>query len=280
MNVLVTGPYGRCGTALVDHLHDDPAYEFTYLNRSDRPADDPYGGYDTHVADVADYEAVRSAFDGQDAVVHLAAYPYTDGSWRDVLEPNVVGTYNVLEAARDAEVESVVFGSTNHVMGIYEEEFAPDLYDPGHDLLLDHTDPVRPDSYYGASKSFGEDLGRYYVEDCEYPRRFYALRICSVRMPEYDHPYGDAERRVHEGEFERDSEDYDRAVARMKGMWHSRRDFAHQVECCLRDDTVTFGIVNGVSDNDRRWFSVQHARETIGYDPQDNGERWDDPPSE
>ena len=80
MNVLVTGPYGRCGTALVDHLHDDPAYEFTYLNRSDRPADDPYGGYDTHVADVADYEAVRSAFDGQDAVVHLAAYPYTSAS--------------------------------------------------------------------------------------------------------------------------------------------------------------------------------------------------------
>ena len=277
MNVVVTGAYGRCGTAIIDHLAEDEAYEFTYLNRSDRSAEDPYGGYDTVVADIEDYEASRPAFDGQDAVVHLAAYPFTEGSWDDVRGPNVDGMYNALEAAREAEVESFVFGSTNHVMGMYETENAPEIYDPDHDLVVDHTDPTRPDSYYGTTKAFGEDLGRQYVENYEYPKRFYALRICSVRMPEYDHPYGDAEQGIEDGDFERGSEEYDETVARMKAMWHSRRDFAHEIECCLQDDSVEFGIFSGVSDNDRRWYDLEHARAQIGYRPQDNGEEWDAP---
>ncbi|WP_276257127.1 NAD-dependent epimerase/dehydratase family protein [Halomontanus rarus] len=281
MNVLVTGPYGRCGTAIIDHLHDREEYDFTYLNRSDRPDDHPYGGYDTVVADVTDYDAIRPAFDGQDAVIHLAAYPYTDGSWDDVHDPNVDGMHNVLEAARDAEVETFVFGSTNHVMGMYELENEPEIYYPGHGIALDHTDPVRPDSYYGTTKSFGENLGRQYVEndEYEYPMRFYALRICTVNDAEYDHPYGDAEAGVDEGEFERDSDEYERRVARMKGMWQSRRDFAHLIDCCLEDDTVEFDVFNGVSDNDRRWYSLEHARSVLGYAPRDNGEEWDEPPA-
>ena len=279
MDVVVTGMYGRCGTAIIDHLDDGEEYDFTYLNRSDRPNDHPYGGYDTVVADIRDYEASRPAFDGQDAVVHLAAYPFTEGSWDDVRGPNVDGMYNALEAAREAEVESFVFGSTNHVMGMYETENAPELYSPDHDLVVDHTDPVRPDSYYGTTKAFGEDLGRQYVENYEYPKRFYAVRICSVRMPEYDHPYGDAEQGVENGEFERGSDEYEETVARMKAMWHSRRDFAHEVECCLQEDSVEFGVFSGVSDNDRRWYDLEHARARIGYRPQDNGEEWDAPPA-
>ncbi|ELZ15404.1 NAD-dependent epimerase/dehydratase [Haloterrigena salina JCM 13891] len=273
----MTGSYGRCGTAIIDHLHDDDRYEFTYFNRSDRE-EGPYAEYETVVGDVADYETLREACEGQDAVVHLAAYPYTDGDWTDIFRPNIVGMYNVLEAAREAEVESVIFGSTNHVMGMYEIENAPEIYERDHDLVIDHTDPVRPDSYYGASKSFGEDLGRYYIEDCEYPKQFYALRICSVRSEEYDHPYGDAEIGVEEGDWECGSDEYEEQVARMKATWQSRRDFAHQIDCCLRDDSVEFDIFSGVSDNRRRWYDLEHARARIGYDPQDDGEEWDAPP--
>ncbi|GAB3673131.1 NAD-dependent epimerase/dehydratase family protein [Halopiger thermotolerans] len=279
MDVLVTGSYGRCGTAIIDHLHDREEYDFTYYNRSDRPDDHPYGEYDTVVGDISDYETLRDACEGQDAIVHLAAFPSAEGDWRDVFEPNIVGMYNVLEAAREAEVESIVFGSTNHVMGMYELENAPEIYGRDHDLVLDHTDPVRPDSYYGASKSFGEDLGRYYIEDCEYPTQFYALRICTVNSSEYDHPYGDAEQGVDEGDWERGSDAYECWVARMKAMWQSRRDFAHQIDCCLQDDDVEFDIFYGVSDNRRRWFDLEHARARIGYDPQDDGEEWNSPPA-
>ncbi|RDI69908.1 NAD-dependent epimerase/dehydratase family protein [Halopelagius longus] len=278
MDVLMTGAYGRCGTAVIDHLHDRDEYDFTYFNRSDRPEDHPYGGYDTVVGDVADAVALRSAAEGQDAMVHMAAYPDTDGSWDDVFEPNIIGMYNALEAAREAEMESFVFLSTNHVMGGYEQEFAPDIYYPDHDLVLDHTDPVRPDSFYGMTKAYGEDMGRYYLENYEYPKQFYALRVCTVNMPEYDHPYGDAEHAVDEGRTERGSAEYEEMVARMKAMWQSRRDFAHEIDCCLRDDDVEFGIFSGVSDNQRRWYDLEHARARIGYNPQDDGEEWDSPP--
>lgn len=275
MDVLMTGTYGRCGTAIIDHLHDDDSYDWTHYNRSDRPDGHPYGGYETVVGNVTEREKLRSAIDGHDAVVHLAAYPYTDGTWEDVVGPNVQGMYNALEAAREAEVETFVFGSTNHVMGMYEAENAPEIYYPGHGVALDHTDPVRPDSYYGTTKAFGEAICRQYAECFDYPEHVYAIRICSVRMPEYDHPFGDAERQVDHGEIERGSDAYNKQVARLRAMWQSRRDFAHQIDCCLQDDSVEFGIFSGVSNNDRRWYSLEHARSTIGYTPRDNGETYD-----
>jgi len=278
MDVLVTGAYGRVGTAIIDYLHDNEDYEFTYYNRSDRPEDHRYGGYDTVVGDVADRDRIIEAAEGHDAMVHLAAYPYTGGSWEDIHGPNIEGMHNALDAARKAGMETFVFGSSNHAVGMYEREGSPEIYYPGHGVALDHEPEVRPESFYGTSKAFGEDLGRQYTELYDYPASFYALRICSVRHREYDHPYGDAERGVDEGNMERGSEAYDRQVARMKAMWQSRRDFALQVDCCLQDDTVDFGIFSGVSDNDRRWFSVEHARATIGYSPQDNGDEWSEPP--
>ena len=277
MNVLITGGTGRCARALTEHLGGN--YEFTYLDVVEPPAGPEYAQAETIVADIADYEAIRPAFDDQDAVVHLAAFTQVASSWRDVLEPNIIGTYNVLEAARDAEVESVVFASTNHVVGMYEKDLAPELYTEENDFVLDHTAPVRPDSHYAVSKSFGEDLGRYYIENYDYPRRFYALRICSLREDPYDHPYGDAERGVEDGRWERDSSEYRRSVARLKASWHSQRDFAHEVDCCLEDDSVEFDIFSGVSDNRRRWFDLEHARAVIGYDPQDDGSEWDGPPT-
>jgi len=277
MDVVNVGAYGTCGTAIIDHLYGREAYEFTSLNRSDRPDDHPYGGYDTVLADVSNLEAIRPGFEGQDAAVHWAADSSVSAPWDSVLENNIVGTYNVLEAAREAAVESVVFASTNHVMGMWETEGAPDIYELDSEVMVDHTDPVRPDSFYGTSKAFGEHLGRYYVENHDYPKRFYALRICNVADAAHDHPYAGVEEAVASGDLERDSEEYVRRLHRKKAMWHSRRDLAHQVDCCLRDDTVEFDVFYGVSDNDRRWFDIDHARETIGYDPRDNGEEWTGP---
>jgi NAD(P)-dependent dehydrogenase (short-subunit alcohol dehydrogenase family) len=270
MDVLLTGAHGTVGTVVTDHLGDD--HEFTLLDREDRP------GRETFVADVSDYDAIRPAFDGQDAVVHLAGYPSTDGTWPEVLENNVLGTQNALEAADDAGVERFVFASSIHAVGMYEVDNAPEIYTREFDLTVDHTDPVRPDSPYGASKAAGEDFGRFYAENRDL--RFYALRICSIRDPEYDHPYGDAERGVDDGRWERGSEAYNERVARLKGTWQSRRDFARMVECCLADESVEFDAFYGVSDNDpdRRWVDLDHAREVLGYDPVDRGDDWDAPP--
>ena len=272
MNVLLTGSYGRVGTAVIDHLAGEDEYDVTYLDREDHP------DHDTVVADVADYDAIRSAFNDTDAMIHLAGYPETDGTWGEILENNIVGMYNALEAAADAGTETFVFASSNHAVGMYEVENAPAIYEPDFELTVDHRSPVRPDSFYGTSKAFGEDLGRFYVENRDFPTTFYALRLCSVRHAEYDHPYGDAEEGVDEGQWERNNEQYETQVARMKAMWQSRRDLADMVERCLVTTDPDFDVFYGVSDNERRWFDIDHARDVIGYDPQDDGEEWDAPP--
>lgn len=271
-NVLVTGAFGRVGTAIIAHLGSRSEYNFQYLDRQ------PSEEFDGITADITNRAALETAFEGIDAVVHLAGYPETDGSWPEILENNIIGMQRTLSAARKANVETFVFASSNHAVGMYEVEHAPELYDSGYELLVDHTVPHRPDSFYGTSKCFGEDLGRYYIENYESPSRLYALRIGSVRSPPYDHPYGDAERGVERGDWDRGSERYVREVRRMKATWQSRRDLAQMVDCCLRDDSVDFDVFYGVSDNDRRWFDLTHARSTIDYDPRDNGETWESPP--
>lgn len=269
MDVLLTGALGRVGTAIADHSTGD--HRFHLFDRLDHPDVDVVG-------DVADFDAFRGAAGDADAIVHLAGASRKESPWPDVLEGNVVGGYNCFEAARQAEVEKVVLASSNRVVGMYEQEHAPDVYDPDYDLVLDANTPVRPDSYYATSKVFDEALGRYYVENRAYPKRVYALRICSVRAPPYDHPFGDAEIGVERGELQRGSDEYHRVARRLQASWLSRRDAAALIDACLVDDSVEFDVFYGVSDNAGRWFDIEHAAETIGFRPSDSAEEWSSPP--
>jgi len=274
MDVLLTGAGGTVGTAITGHLD----HSFTCLDVADGDRTDV-------VADVREYEAVRPHFDGHDAVVHLALTPGTGGpddrslGWSEPLADNLEALHNVYEAAVDAGLDSVVFASSNHAVGMVEVRNAPDVYhyhDSG--IRAGHDEPHRPDSRYGLTKSYGEDLGRLAAE--AHGVRSYSLRLGAIRDPEYDHPYGDAERGVDEDRWDRGSDAYREQVARMKGLWQSRRDCAHMVDCCLRDDTVDWDHFYGVSGNERRWLNdLEYARETIGYEPRDDGEAWDGPPA-
>ncbi|QLG28934.1 NAD(P)-dependent oxidoreductase [Halorarum halophilum] len=293
-NVLVTGPFGEAGEAILNYLAEKKRYDFTYLDRNDHPE------YDTHVADITDYEAIRPAFDGQDAVIHLAAQSDAGADFEDVIEPNIVGTYNVLKAMKEADVGKLIFASSQRIMGLYEEEHAPELYEEDYPseyepLRLTHKTLPKPDGYYGATKMFGEHIGQTHARRDGAPHQVYSLRISSVRTKEYDHPYGDAERGVDRGEeykvdddevwdqsqtgsWERGSQEYEEMEKRLKASWTSQRDFANLLECCLEDEDVTYDTFYAVSGNDARWFDIEHAKAVLGYEPQDNGSEWESPP--
>ena len=117
MSTLVTGAFGRVGTALIDHATDTAG--FTYLDTIDHP-DIP-----CTVADIADYPSFAETVRGTDALIHLAAASRVDAAWPSVIQSNVIGAYNCFEAARRKEVETVVFASTNHVVGMYEQDHPP-----------------------------------------------------------------------------------------------------------------------------------------------------------
>jgi NAD+ dependent glucose-6-phosphate dehydrogenase len=162
-----------------------------------------------------------------------------------VLRNNIDGTQVVMRAAVDEGVERFAFASSNHAVGGYEtEDRTPDLYRPDDDYRLDGTELPRPGNLYGVSKAAGESLGRFYHD--EFDMSVVCVRIGNLTK---DHP----------------PREYERGQA----MWLSHRDCAHLFDRCLRA-TYGYEVVYGISNNDRRYYSIERAREALGYDPADN----------
>ena len=210
--VLVTGAEGTIGTAVREHL--GARYQLVSLTRTPQP-------FESHVADIAELDTIRPAFEGVDAVVHLAASPAIETPWDDVLRNNLVGTYNVYEAARLAGCGRIVFASSNHAVGMYEVEGAPQIYEPDDDRLVDHRAEPRPDSLYGVSKLYGEALGRLYHD--RHGLSVFNLRIGSVE-PEDDPTLPSSNPLL-------DLDDAGRH-ARMRAVWLSRRDCTELIAAC------------------------------------------------
>lgn len=244
--VLVTGMSGIIGGVAGRDLAKD--HNVRALNRR------PVEGFETVTADITDLDAIRPAFEGVDTVVHMAAYLGPDDQQQ--LEVNVRGTFNVFEAAREAGVRRIVFGSSGSTMHAYETEepflamTEARLSDiPQPNPALTHLDPPRPDNVYGAAKLFGESLGRSFAE--QHDISVICIRLGRVR--EEDRP----------------------ASAREAAVYLSHRDAAQVVRRCVEaPESVMFDIVFGVSDNFTRFRDLEHARDVIGYEPQDGIRRW------
>jgi NAD+ dependent glucose-6-phosphate dehydrogenase len=254
-NVLVTGATGVIGKAVREMLSD--RYNLHYLTRS--PADFP-----SHVADITDLDAIQPAFEGMDAVVHLAASSSVESTWEEILPNNLIGTYNVYEAAKRAGVETIVFASSNHTIGVYEIEGSPELYELDDPRVYDHTVDVRPDSLYGMSKVYGEALGRYYAD--MHGMRVFNLRIGSVRDADdpRDPSIGEASPPLL------NLETSEQRYQRMRGTWLSRRDCCDLIARCLDNQDLNWAVVYGISDNPRQFWDISHAKEVLGYDPKDS----------
>lgn len=253
--VLVTGAEGTIGTAVRGQLGE--RYELHALTRT--PQDFP-----SHVADITDLDAIRPAFEGMDAVVHLAATISVESPWESILPNNLVGTYNVFEAARSAGVERIVFASSNHAIGMYEVDGAPDIHELDDPRVYDHTAEIRPDSLYGVSKVYGEALGRYYHD--RFGLKVFSLRIGTVR-PE-DDPLSEEVLKASPPLL--NLQEREQRRKRMRATWLSQRDCCQLISRCLDVEDVDWAIVYGISNNPRQMWDISHARKILGYEPQDS----------
>ena len=252
--VLVTGAAGVIGQGFIRHFGEK--YEITGLDLKEAP------GVPTLVANVDDLDAIAPAFVGVDSVVHLAAAISVDSPWDAVLHANLIGTYNVFEAARRAGVKSIVFASSNHTVGGYELDGLPSIYDLKDTRVYDHTVEVRPDSLYGVSKVYGEALGRHYSD--AFGLRVYSLRIGSVR--------GDDDPRdpsVAKGSFWLDLTP-EQKFERTRATWLSQRDAAGLISACIEAEQTKFAVVYGISNNPRQMWDISHAKDALGWVPKDS----------
>lgn len=160
MRILVTGATGRVGRPLVSRLRDE-GHQVRVLQRGKTgPADGSSGDLEVVTGSIADAAAVRRAVADVDAVCHLAALmpPFGDEA---LFQANVVGTFNVIEAIRDAGATArLVFASTDATYGTgLSKRSYPQPITEG-------TSP-EPTNFYGTTKVVGEDLvgqaGRIYA---------------------------------------------------------------------------------------------------------------------
>ena len=147
--VLVTGMSGLIGELF--RKHAGTKYTLSALNRG------PVEGVECHQADIRDLGEIESAFHGKDVVVHLAALAKADATWEEALQFNVVGTYNVFEAARRAGVKRVIYASSGATVTGWERELPYSAIVEGHyDQVpatwpkVTHETPTRPASTGGA----------------------------------------------------------------------------------------------------------------------------------
>jgi NAD+ dependent glucose-6-phosphate dehydrogenase len=262
--VLVTGATGQIGYMTFTAMHEQPdRFDAYAADVRKSPSDRVPGAWTLDIpddrftfCDLADYDAAARVIDGMDIVVHLAADP-EGHTWDSVLHNNVIATYNVFEAARQAGVQRIVAASSIMVsQGHREQEPYRALWERRHDGITADVTPVSPDipaeprSLYGASKVWTESLARVYAD------RHDISCIC-IRI----------------GQVERDRPRPPQGA----DIYVSQRDIVQIItRAVAAPPDLRFGIYYGMSDNDLRWVDIEGARCDLGYEPQDRAEEHHD----
>jgi uronate dehydrogenase len=194
---------------------------------------EPRGAEECATAELGDFDAVMEVVKDCDAIVHFGAAP-AERPWDEILNSSIRGGYNVYEAARRHGVRRIVYASSIHAVGYVRRESGADTETPHW-----------PDSLYGVSKCFVEDLAKLYW--MKFGIESACLRINSC-FPEP-------------------------ADRRHLATWLSYRDLVQLVERCLLAERIGHTVVYGISDNRERFFSNEKAAH-LGFRPQDSAESY------
>ncbi len=225
--ILITGAAGDVGT----HLRRELAGQYV-LRVSDLRSLKKINREEKFVrADISRFADALRITKGVDAIVHLGGYS-VEGPWEGILSANIIGCYNVFEAARRNGVKRILFPTSNHATGFYRR-----------DQTIDHRVYPRPDSRYGVSKVFGEALASLYAD--KYGMEMFCMRIGNVNPVPID--------------------------KRRLSLLFTPRDLAQLVSIGIEHPAIRFEIVYGVSKNKRSWYDNSNAYR-LGYKPLDDSE--------
>lgn len=242
MRIMFTGGSGKAGRHAIAHLIEQG---HRVLNVDRVPLDMP--GVETRIADITDAGQVfdiMASYAGLDeleagtgvpkfdAVVHFAAIPrILVTSDNECYRVNVLGTYNILDAAVKFGVPKVIFASSETTYGVC---FADGERKPEY-VPVDEDHPTVPEDSYAMSKVVNEVTARSFQQRSGID--IYGLRINNVIEPH---------------EYARDFPQYiaDPSLRRRNIFAYiDARDLGHMVDCCLKTDGLGYEVFN-VSNDD------------------------------
>src|SRR4051812_11198038 len=234
--VLVTGAAGAIGytasVALEARGHTVRGYD---RGPSRRPGEHVVG-------ELSDVATLKSAMEGIEIVVHLAATPDNADFVTDLLPNNIVGTYNVFEAAVAAGVERVVYASTLRVVAglVWGNRSEP----------VTAADGLHPHDFYSLTKCCGELMGEMYV-------KWGKLSVICVRCGWF------VRNRAEAASMEK--------MEAAHKVYLSHRDgaefFCRAVEA---EDVKSPHLFATRKNQGKTVLDLAEAKEIIGYEPQDS----------
>jgi hypothetical protein len=232
MRVLLTGAAGYIGGLVIAHLAD----RYDWILTDVRPPADTRG-LPVVRADITEIAALHPLCKEVETIVHLAATSDPDAAWQDLLPHNIIGVYNVFQAASEAGCRRVVLAGSVQAVDAYPR-----------DIQIHAAMPVAPSTLYGATKAWGEAVAAFYA----YQKNLSAicLRIGWV-MPRHD-------RRIVPGFPHLD------AVL-------THEDLMRLITASIdAPDDLRFGVFHGISDNRWKRLDISDARQRLKYEPQDD----------
>lgn len=232
--VLVTGAAGRIGSYFAEQNH--ARYELRLMVQHDADGEKVKQYGEVVTADLSDLERLKTICAGIDTVVHMAGDPDPSATWHDLLDANIIGTYNLFVAAKAAGCRRVIHASSIHAVSGYPP-----------DAQVKTSEPVNPGDLYGVSKCFGEALGRYMANK-------EGLSVIALRI----------------GAFQPIEAARDASSLSMLDAFVSHRDLNQLIVRCVEVENLQFAILHGLSDNRFKRMDISDARELVGYAPQDD----------
>ncbi len=232
--VLVTGAAGRIGTSFANFAKD--RYELRLMTSPRKSGDALRRLGEVVSADLADFAALKEICSGIDTVVHLAASAAVSTPWPQLLNNNIIGTYNIFAAAGEAKCRRVVYASSIHAVSGYPRSYQ-----------VHSDDPVNPGDLYGVSKCFGEAMARHMA--IQHGVSSIVLRIGSFQP---------RERAAEKNSIE------------MMQSFVSHRDLDQLICRSIDDIGLEFAIFHGLSDNLFERMEIDSAKQELGYSPEDD----------
>ncbi|MEO1694715.1 MAG: NAD(P)-dependent oxidoreductase, partial [Pseudomonadota bacterium] len=228
--LLMTGAAGGVGTAIRPLL---PAFA-EHVVLSDIAEIDDCAAHETFKpCELSDEAAVADLVTGCDGIIHFGGISI-EKPFDLILQGNIVGLYNLYEAARHNGKPRIIFASSNHAIGYYRR-----------DQRLDNTVVPQPDSLYGVSKVFGENIASLYFN--KFSQETLSVRIGSC-FPEPKNP-------------------------RMLATWMAVEDLADLCARAFAAPRLGHTIVYGASANDETWWDNSNAA-FLGWTPQHTSAKW------
>lgn len=228
--ILVTGAAGGLGQAIRPYL-SKLAHKVRLSDIAD--LDDAASHEELVTCDLADAQSVNDLVADCDGIVHLGGMS-VEKPWYSILQANIVGVYNIYEAARNHGKPRIVFASSNHAIGYYERT-----------TKLDTEVAHRPDSLYGVSKCFGEDLASLYYH--KFNVETLSVRIGSCFPKPLD--------------------------SRMLATWLSVDDFVNLLQRAFSTPKLASTVIYGASNNTEGWWDNSKSA-FLGWVPKDSSEPW------